>query len=87
MYVINSSLESANVVNVKRNQLSFPGNDMHSTALDSTVQLVVVAVKVHLSLLFLLSFLHPLVNNLLDSARCGKSRSFVFSVLPGGFRG
>eukprot|EP00026_Physarum_polycephalum_P007583 Phypoly_transcript_07646.p1 GENE.Phypoly_transcript_07646~~Phypoly_transcript_07646.p1 ORF type:complete len:406 (+),score=46.82 Phypoly_transcript_07646:315-1532(+) len=38
--------ESANVVNVKRNQLSFPGNDMHAVALDSAVQTIATAVSI-----------------------------------------
>ena len=38
--------ESANVINVKRNQLTFPGNEMHAVSLDSTVKTIVAAVKV-----------------------------------------
>jgi len=38
--------ESANVINVKRNLLSFPDNENHVITLDSTVKTIVSAVKV-----------------------------------------
>lgn len=37
--------ESANVINVKRNLLSFPDNEIHVITLDSTVKTIVSAVK------------------------------------------
>jgi hypothetical protein len=64
LFIISSMFqESANIINVKRNQLTFPGNEMHTIALDSVVKTIVAAVKVyplfHLTLLLSPLFYSP----------------------------